>query len=120
MALNATGLNVMADGLRAVATHLSLHSADPGSTGTNHTNHGRVAASWPAASGGSLTISNKAFTGGTANGAVTHVGLWSAAGTGTPATGGTFYGGFPLTGDQTSNAAGEYTITSLTINGSSS
>lgn len=113
MALNNTALNVMADALRAAATHLSLHSADPGTTGTAVTSHARVAAAWPAATGsGDLSISNKNFTGGAANGAVTHVGLWSAA------TSGVFYGGFPLTGDQTSNAAGEYTVASLTIDGS--
>ena len=32
---------------------------------------------------------------------------------------GTFYGFVALTGDQTFNSAGEYTITSLTVNGSS-
>lgn len=117
MPLNDTALNVMADALRAVATHISLHSADPGSTGTNATTAARVAASWPAASTGDLTITNKSFTGGAANGAVTWVGLWSAS------TAGTFYGGFQIptggTNDLTFNASGEYTLTSMVINGSS-
>ena len=41
------------------------------------------------------------------------VGFWSAS------TAGTFYGYYALTGDQTFNAAGEYTISSLSIPGSS-
>lgn len=113
MPLNNTALNVEADALRAVATHLSLHTADPGTTGTSESTAGRVAAAWPAASNGDLTVSNKNFTGGAASGPCTWVGLWSAS------TAGTFYGGFQLTGDVTFNAAGQYTLTSLTIDGSS-
>ena len=114
MALNNTALNVMAEALRTAAGYLALHSADPGTTGTNPTSAARVGAAWPAASGsGDLIISNKSFTGGAANGAATYVGLWSAA------VGGTFYGAFPLTGDVAFNSAGEYTIGSLTIDGAS-
>lgn len=114
MPLNNTALNIEANALAGAALYLSLHSADPGSTGINETSAARVAAGWPAASGsGDLTVSNKNFTGGAANGACTYVGLWSAA------TGGTFYGGFQLTGDLTFNAAGQYTLTSLLIDGSS-
>lgn len=117
MPLNSTALNLMADALRATATHISLHSADPGTTGANATSAARVAASWPAASGsGDLSITSKNFTGGASNGAVRYVGLWSAA------TAGTFYGAFAIpdngTNDLTFNAAGEYTLTSFTINGS--
>ena len=108
-------LNVGADAMRAAMTHLSLHTAQPASptSGTNESTAARVLASWPAASGGDLTVSNKSFTGGASNGACTHVGFWSAS------SGGTFHGYVALTGDQTFNSAGEYTITSLTINGSS-
>lgn len=117
MPLNDTALNVMADAFRAVGTYISLHSADPGATGLNPTTAARVLASWPAAATGDLTITNKSFTGGAANGAVTYVGIWSAV------TGGTFYGGFQIptggTNDLTFNAAGEYTLTSMVINGSS-
>lgn len=113
MPLNNTALNLEANALAGAALYLSLHSADPGATGTAETTAARVAAAWPGAANGDLTVSNKNFTGGAANGACTFVGLWSAA------TGGTFYGGFALTGDQTFNAAGQYTLTSLTIDGSS-
>jgi hypothetical protein len=54
------------------------------------------------------------FTGGAASGAATHLGFWSAA------TTGTFYGWQALTGDQTFNAAGEYTVTGITITGTAS
>ena len=49
-----------------------------------------------------------AFTGLTANQAVTHVSYWSAS------TGGTFYGSAALSGDAAANAAGAYTVTSVT------
>lgn len=112
MALNDTALNLMADALRGAALYVSLHSADPGATGTSETTAGRQSATWTAASTGDFSLSAALnFTGGTASGACTHVGLWSAS------TAGTFYGGFALTGDQTFNAAGEYTVSSLTING---
>ena len=114
MALNTASLDVMANAWRAVATHLSIHTAQPNASGSNESTAARVAASWPSSSSGDLTVTNKAFTGGAASGAATHVGFWSAS------SGGTFYGDKALTGDQTFNAAGEYTITSLTVDSSSS
>jgi hypothetical protein len=113
MALLDALLNIGATAMGNAATHLAIHTADPGATGLNPSSAARVAATWPAPSGGDLVISNKNFTGGAPSGPATHVGLWSAI------TGGTFYGSQALTGDQTFNAAGEYTITSLAVNGSS-
>lgn len=115
MPLNNAALNTMADAFRTTYTHISIHTAAPNNdTGTNASTAGRVAHAAAAASGsGDLTITNKNFTGGAASGPATHVGFWTAA------TGGTFGGAFPISGDQTFNAAGEYTITSLTIDGSS-
>jgi hypothetical protein len=114
MPLNDPCLDVGANAMRAVMTHLSLHTSAPNiTTGGNETTAPRVLASWPVSSGGDLTISNKSFTGGAASGPCTHVGFHGAA------SGGTFYGFVALTGDQTFNSAGEYTITSLTVNGSS-
>jgi len=113
MPLNDTLLNVGANAMAASATHLSLATANPEPGGSNHATSARVVASWGAAATGDLTISNKAFTGGAANGPCTYVCFWSAI------TGGVFYGSVALTGDTTFNSAGEYTITSLTVNGSS-
>jgi hypothetical protein len=115
MPLTNAALNAMADHLASIADFASLHSADPGTTGTNETTAARQGIVWDAAANGDISLTGtEAFTGGAASGACTHVGLWSAA------SGGTFYGGFALTGDQTFNAAGEYTLTDVTINGSSS
>jgi hypothetical protein len=113
MPLTDAALDVMANALKSAATHASLHSANPGTNGANETSAARQAIAWDGpTSGGDLSLTGtEAFTGGAASGAVTHVGLWSAA------SGGTFYGGFALTGDQTFNAAGEYTLTEITITG---
>ena len=119
MALNDTILNIGATSMGTSMAFLGLHTADPGAGGTSPANSPRVASGWGAAANGDLTTTNKAFTGGAASGACTHVGFWSTAGTGTPPTGGTFYGSVALTGDQTFNSAGEYTLTTLTVNGSS-
>jgi hypothetical protein len=113
MPLNDTLLNIGANAMAAAATHLSLATANPEPTGTNQSAAPRVAASWPGAATGDLSITNKVFTGGAANGPVTHLCFWSAS------SAGTFYGSVALTGDATFNSAGEYTITSLAVNGSS-
>lgn len=113
MALADSLLNAGAAAMAAAATHLSLHSATPSATGSNETAAPRVPAAWSTPAGGDITATGRAFTGGVANGPVTHVGLWSAA------TGGTFYGSVALSGDTSFNAAGEYTVASLTVNGSS-
>lgn len=115
MALNDTLLNVGADAMATAAAYLSLHTDTPDATGSNESTAARVAAGWPSATGsGDLSVSNKSFTGGAASGPCKYVGLWSAS------TGGTFYGAYALTGDQAFNAAGQYTLTSLALDGSSS
>lgn len=115
MPLTDTTLNLMGTYLTSIATHLTLHSADPGTTGTSLVaTAARIPAVWTVDADGDLTLSSSAaFTGAAASTAVTYVGLWSAL------TVGTFRGGFPLTGDTTTNAAGEYTVTQITINGTS-
>jgi len=111
---NDTALNVGADAIRAAYPWLSLHTAGAVSLSTSESTAARVAASWPAASGGDLAIvTAKNFTGGAANGPCVRVGYWSLQ------TGGVYGGGALLTGDQTFNAAGEYTITGITENASS-
>lgn len=105
--LNDAALTVAGTAVKNAITHLSLHSANPGTTGTNQVG-ARVAATGAVDSDGDITWSSVAFTGLPANGPVTHVGYWSAA------TGGTFYGASALTGDTTANAAGQYTVATLT------
>lgn len=114
MPLYDAALNAAANAVAAAYPYLALHTADPGTTGANQSAAARVAAGWGAASSGDITTTNKNFTGGAASGPATHVGIWSAS------TAGTCGGVFALTGDQAFNAAGEYTLTTLTVNGSSS
>jgi len=115
MALLDNILNIGADAMAAAMTHASLHTSTPDSSGSNAASGvDRVAISWADASGGDLTLADElVFEGGTPGGDVTHVGFWSAA------TGGTFYGALALAGDDTFNAAGEYTVPSGTIAGAS-
>lgn len=115
MALNNTAMVVAANALRSAMTHMQLHSGDPGAAGTaNVTSAARQAVTWSAATAdGDFGLSASVnFTGVAASGATQYVSLWSAA------TNGTHYGNFQLTGDQTANAAGEYTVTALNLNGS--
>lgn len=110
--LNDTILNIGVTAMQGAISHLSIHTALPNASGSNESTAARVAAGWGAAANGDFaTLTNKAFTGGAASGPATYVGFWSAA------SGGTFYGYQQLTGDQTFNAAGQYTITSLAITG---
>lgn len=110
---NDTALNVGADAIAAAYPYLSLHTTGPVTSSADESTAARVAASWTAASGGDISASNIDFTGGASSGAVVRVGYWSAL------SGGTYGGGSLLTGDQAFNAAGEYTVTSITENSSS-
>lgn len=115
MALTNATLQSLGNSLAGLCTHVSLHTSDPGSTGANESSAARQAVTFSVDADGDLTLPAALnFTGGAASGPCTFVGLWSAS------TAGTFRGGFALTGDQTFNAAGEYTVTALTINGTSS
>jgi hypothetical protein len=110
MPLNTDGITDATGALAAEITQMSLHSADPGATGTNETSAARQAVTLTDNGSGVLSVSNVAFTGGAANGPVSHCGFWAGA---------TFKGSLALSGDATFNAAGEYTVTSATWTGSS-
>ena len=113
MPLNNTVLDLGATAMKNAITHLSIATANPEPTGTNQATSARQPAGWGAVANGDFSTTNVSFTGGAANGPATYVCFWSAI------TGGVFYGSQALTGDQTFNSAGEYTITSLSANGSS-
>lgn len=70
----------------------------------------RVALTWTTSGSDNVVSGTLAFT-GTASAAVDAVGLYSAA------TGGTYFGNAPLTGDQALNAEGKYSVTNLKITG---
>lgn len=110
--LNDTILNIGNAAMQAAMTHMAIHTAQPNTVGSNPAASARQAITWVTAANGDIIATvDLAFTGGTASGPATHVGFWSAL------TGGTFYGWLPLTGDQTFNAAGEYTVTGVTVIG---
>lgn len=106
-------LIVGANAVAAAYPFLSLHTTGAVTSSANESTAPRVAAGWAVDADGDMTATNKAFTGGAASGPVVRVGYWSLA------TGGTYGGGSLLTGDQAFNAAGEYTVTAIAENNSS-
>lgn len=116
--LNDATLDIGSAAIQAVTTHAQLHTAEPNAAGTtNTTSAARQPITWVTAANGDMVVTaDAAFTGGAASGPCTYVSLWSAS------TGGTCRGYFALGAgsDQTFNAAGEYTLTGITITGSSS
>lgn len=114
MPVTDVGLTLMANALDAAITHMQLHSGAPGATGTTNQIGTRVACAFTSDADGDLTLDATVnFTGLTANGAVQYASLWSAS------TGGNCHATQALTGDATANAAGEYSVTALTINSTS-
>jgi hypothetical protein len=112
--LNDVAMVLAANALRAAMTKMRLHAGDPGAAGTSNPTTSTVqSVTWSAAtSNGDFGLSAAVnFTGVAANGATQWVSLWDTANT-------TWYGNFQLTGDQTANAAGEYSVTALNLNGS--
>lgn len=114
MGLNDNARNAMLNQLGTLITFASLHTADPGTTGTSEVSGGspayaRKAIAWAAAAASSMakTATNPVFD---VPGAVTitHVGFWSAV------TAGTFYGWGDIT-DETFGGQGTYTLTAATI-----
>lgn len=108
MALSDAALTTGATAIKNQITHLQLHSAPPGAAGTTAAVGTRVASTGTVDADGDITWATIAFTGLTANQAVTHVSYWSAS------TGGIFLGSAALSGDASANAAGAYTVTSVT------
>ncbi|WP_068922182.1 phage tail fiber protein [Planobispora rosea] len=112
MALTNAAKHVMLDELATVAVYVSLHTADPGSTGTSEVTGGsytREAITWNAAASGALDSSNTPVFDVPAGTTVTHWGLWSAA------TNGTFYGGNSLSASEAFTGAGTYTLTDADV-----
>jgi hypothetical protein len=111
MGLNNNGRNESLNGLISKAVYASLHTANPGDTGSNEVSGGsytRKPLTWGTPSNGSVSITNQPVfdvPGGTT---VSYVGLWSAA------SGGTFYGWADIT-DETFGGNGTYTLQSFTV-----
>jgi hypothetical protein len=118
MPFNNTAKNLMLDALAAVADNLSLHTANPGATGTNEVTGGspayaRQANTWNAAASGEAALTANETFDVPASTTITHVGLWSAP------TGGTFYGSMELDTPEVFGGQGNLTVlaagTSLAI-----
>lgn len=110
MALNDAGLDAFTD-TTPTATHASLHTAAPGTTGANESTAGRLPIAWTGPTGGGdmSAASILSFTGGEPSGPIAAVGLWTAA------VGGTWLGSLTTSGDTAFNADGAADVTSLTI-----
>lgn len=113
MPLTDATLDLLADELATLCPYASLHSADPGTDGSNETTAAREAVVFGSTDGVLTMTGTETFTGGASGGDVTYVGLWSDV------TGGTFRGSFPLTGDASFSSAGEFILNTLVISGTS-
>jgi hypothetical protein len=115
MALNAAGLDASSNGFKDSFPFLSLHTSGPVDSSAHESTASRQPANWAAPTAGNLTLTSAVnFVGGKSKGEVVRVGYWSTA------TGGLYGGGCLLTGDQSFNSAGEYTVTTISENVSSS
>lgn len=93
--------------VKNAATFISLHTADPSTTGTNEVTGGtyaRVATTWGSVTAGSVT-GTAVVVNIPAGTTITHWGLWTAS------TSGTFYFGGALAASEVYGAAGTYTLT---------
>jgi hypothetical protein len=110
MGLNNNGKNLMLNELATVALRVSLHTADPGPTGTDEVSGGgyaRQAIAWNTASGGEITASNQPEFDVPIT-TVAYVGFWNTAGT-------VFYGSRQVVAE-VFGSPGIYTIESASIN----
>lgn len=116
MTYATTALNTAASDETAHYAYISLHTADPGTTGASEATGGspayaRQSAGWGSPVAGVATSSQVTFN--VPAGSYTHFGLWSAA------TGGTFYAGHALSATQSPTGQGTVQLTAtLTVSGS--
>lgn len=101
---------VLADAYKTLAgsssVYVSLHTADPGTTGASEASGGgyvRVQGTWSSGTGGALTMPELTFT--CPAGTYSYAGLWSAS------TAGTFYDKCALSPSITLSAAGTIKVT---------
>lgn len=113
MPFNDNAKNEMLDAFAGLALYASLHTADPGPTGTSEVSGGspayaRIAVTWDPASGGVVAAdTGTPVVFDVPASTIRYGGLWSAS------SGGTFYGGDAVT-EVTFAGQGEYELTSIT------
>lgn len=110
MPLLVASLNIGAAAIAADITAISLHTADPGATGTSEVTGGspayaRKVPTWSAPSAGACALSSP-LTFDVPASTVTHVGYWS---------GSTYRGGDPLPVAKTNATQGTVVIDQLTV-----
>lgn len=107
--------NAVNDFITGRISHVSLHTADPGSTGTSEVTGGtpayaRKAVTWAASAAGNSDMTNVPVFDIPAGVSISYLGYWSAL------TGGTFRGSKILTGAPLSFAVqGTYTLNDLDL-----
>lgn len=110
MPILASLINIGVDAMVADVVSVSLHSADPGTTGANEvtgTGYARQVPTWgPAEGGTATTTAPMTFQVGAGN-EVTHYGTWGADGT--------FHGGKPVTVPGNFIGDGEYKLNSISL-----
>lgn len=109
MAFTTAALNAATDGIAGNITAISLHTADPSTTGASEVTGGTYARQTPtygAASASSADITASLTFNIPAGTTVTHYGLWAGA---------TFYGGNTLATSESYTGSGTYTLTSAVI-----
>lgn len=116
MSLLTPVLNAAVDAATALLVYGSIHSANPGGTGTSEIAGGspayaRVAMSWDPATGAVATADAIDFN-MPAGATAAYLGLWSAI------TGGTFRGSGALSASETFTGQGIYHLTATTVTGS--
>ncbi|MFC5996959.1 hypothetical protein ACFQE5_22365 [Pseudonocardia hispaniensis] len=107
MAYTNTALTTAVTAVKNAATYISLHTADPGTTGASEVTGGtyaRKATTWGSVTNGSVTGSEVTLDipSGTT---ITHWGLWTLA------SGGTFYYGGALAASESYGSNGTYAAT---------
>lgn len=105
MAFTSASKDVAVNALTEIGTWVSVHSADPGTTGTSEVaGVSRAQTTFGSSSSGTASGSQVTFTGVPA-GSYTHYGIWTAQ------TGGTFRYGFSLSPGVTLSASGTVLLT---------
>lgn len=112
MSSNSSPVNELNNALAEIVTtkaakFISLHTANPGTTGANEVAGGtyaRVATTWGSIAGGTVTGSQVTVN-VPAGVTITHWGVWDAA------TGVNYYDGGPLPSSEAYGSAGTYLLT---------
>jgi hypothetical protein len=111
MAFSNAGKNALLSGLASTATHVSIHSADPGTTGASESSSARQPIAWDAPSGGVMLLNGVEDIAMPVGSDAVYFGLWTAL------SAGSFLCGGLLAASEHFTAAGTYHLTEITLTG---